>query len=71
LGQTVDQGINALAGGAQARLEQVALQGDLLDLLAEQGIGALEFFVAHEQTLDAFGNLINQRLVWHKRGILR
>jgi hypothetical protein len=31
-----------------------------LDLAGQQGIGALQFFVAQQQVLDTLGNLINQ-----------
>ena len=49
----------------QARLERVALLGQGLDLLAEQGVGALQFLVAQEQTLNALGDLIEDGVVRH------
>jgi hypothetical protein len=60
LGQAINQCVNAVAGRAEAGFEQVALVGELLHLAGQQGIGALQFFVAQQQMLDALGNLIDQ-----------
>ncbi|GAB3479796.1 hypothetical protein GCM10027571_29870 [Polaromonas eurypsychrophila] len=36
-----------------------------MHLLTEQGIGALQFLVAQQEPLDAFGNLVDVDLVRH------
>ena len=59
-----------MACRAQAGLEIVAFAGELLDLLVQQGVGALQFPVAQQQTLNAFGKLIQERRGGHA-GILR
>jgi hypothetical protein len=67
LGQPVEQGLDAGPRGAQAGLERVALLGQGLDLAGEQGIGALQLGVAHQQALHPFGDQVDVGLVRHTR----
>ena len=69
--QPIDQGVDAVPRSAQTGLEQVALMAELLDLLCQQGIGALQFFVTHKQALHALGDLIDLGGVGHGTCILR
>ena len=63
--EAFEQGVDPGAGRAQARFERVALLGQGLHLLAEQGVGALQFLVAQQQTLNALGDLIEDGVVRH------
>src|SRR5574343_146038 len=59
LWQFVNQGIDARARGRQSGLERVTLLHGRGQLLLQQRIRAPQFFVAKQQTLDAFGHFIN------------
>ena len=50
-GQAFDQGIDACACCLQAQTQQIALLRKSGDLIGEQSVGALQFLVAHQQTL--------------------
>jgi hypothetical protein len=57
-GQAVEQGVDARARRAQAGPEGITLGAKRLHLAVEQGVGALEFFVSHQQALNALGDLL-------------
>ena len=69
--QAIDQRVDAVTRCTQTGFEQVAFMAELLDLLCQQGIGALQFFVAHKQAFHALGDLIDLGGVGHGVGILR
>ena len=58
-GQAVDEGVDARAGGGEARLQRVAFAGQRGRALLQQGIGALEFLVTQQQSFDSFGQLFD------------
>ena len=57
-------------GGMQTGLERIALLRDGIDLGAEQGVGALQFLMAHEQALHPFGDLVEVGLGQHRHHIV-
>jgi hypothetical protein len=59
-GQALQQGIDAVAGRLQTALEGVSFLGDLGHLLGQQIIGALQFLMAQQQTLDALDQGLQQ-----------
>lgn len=63
--QPFEQGIDPGPGRAQARAKRVALLGQLVNLLAEQGVGALQLLVAQKEPLDTFGDLVEMGWVRH------
>ena len=64
-GQAVEQGVDARPGGVEAGLEGVALGLQRLDLLVQQGVGALEFFMAQQQAFHPLGDLVKVLDVGH------
>ena len=64
-GQPFKQRIDPRARRVQAGLERVALVRQRGDLLRQQGVGPLQFLVANEQAVDAFGNLVDLGRVCH------
>ena len=56
---TLKQRVDAVARGRQARAQRVALLRERLDLRAEQGVGALQFLVAHEQAIHMLDELLD------------
>ena len=57
--QPLEQRIEPRARRGEPRLERIAFARERVDLVLQQRIGALHFFVAHEQTLDALGDLVD------------
>lgn len=58
-GQLVDQGIDAGAGGGQARPQRITLLCGHSQLLLQQGIGTPQFFMAQQQAFDAVREFVD------------
>ena len=54
-----------LRAASRRDLECVAFARELFELLREQRIGALHFLVAHQEALDALGDLVDGAGVRH------
>ena len=63
--RAVDQGVDARTGCGQPGLEQIALVGQRLNLLRQQGVGPLQFFMAQQQVFHTFGDLVDEIVVGH------
>ena len=59
------------ARGGQARLQAVALTADLGQLLEQQLVGALEFLVPQQQSVDAIGKVLQRGHGASQRGFAR
>jgi hypothetical protein len=70
LGQTLNQGVNARAGGRQFGLEQVALVRQGQHLLMQQCIGLMQLFVAEQKVLNPVCNLVDGGGIRHVSGIV-
>jgi len=57
--ELIEEGIEPRACRGQAGLERVAFPRERLHLVLQQRIGALYFFMAHEQAFDTLGDLFN------------
>ena len=62
---TLQQRFDPCPGRREPGLQRIALLRQLLDLFGQQRIGALQFLVAQQQALDAFGELFDLLLLGH------